>query len=179
MGFSRQEYWSGLPCPSPEDLPDPGLDTCKKKTKNKKKNSAVCMSHLNPSVVSVGFWERLQQPFFKTWALTSCFLFFFFILHKASGYSGFFSSCGVWGLCSSCGAWASHCSGFSSCGPWALGHRLNSLGTWASLLLGMWDLWSGIKPISPELADRSFTTEPPGKPKSYFKKRYKLCYIHK
>ena len=23
MGFSRQEYWSGLPFPSPEDLPDP------------------------------------------------------------------------------------------------------------------------------------------------------------
>ena len=23
MGFSRQEYWSGLPCPSPEDLPNP------------------------------------------------------------------------------------------------------------------------------------------------------------
>ena len=25
-GFSRQEYWSGLPCPPPEDLPNPGLD---------------------------------------------------------------------------------------------------------------------------------------------------------
>ena len=25
MGFSRQEYWSGLPFPSPGDLPDPGL----------------------------------------------------------------------------------------------------------------------------------------------------------
>ena len=25
MGFSSQEYWSGLPFPSPEDLPDPGL----------------------------------------------------------------------------------------------------------------------------------------------------------
>ena len=25
MGFSRQEYWSGLPFPSPEDLPDPGI----------------------------------------------------------------------------------------------------------------------------------------------------------
>ena len=24
MGFSRQEYWSGLPCPPPEDLPNPG-----------------------------------------------------------------------------------------------------------------------------------------------------------
>ena len=26
MGFSRQGYWSGLPFPSPEDLPDPGID---------------------------------------------------------------------------------------------------------------------------------------------------------
>ena len=25
MGFSRQEYWSGLACPSPGDLPHPGL----------------------------------------------------------------------------------------------------------------------------------------------------------
>ena len=25
MGFSRQQYWSGLPFPSPEDLPDPGI----------------------------------------------------------------------------------------------------------------------------------------------------------
>ena len=26
MGFSRQEYWSGLPFPPPEDLPDPGIE---------------------------------------------------------------------------------------------------------------------------------------------------------
>ena len=26
LGFSRQEYWSGLPFPSPEDLPDPGME---------------------------------------------------------------------------------------------------------------------------------------------------------
>ena len=26
MGFSRQEYWSALPFPSPEDLPDPGIE---------------------------------------------------------------------------------------------------------------------------------------------------------
>ena len=25
MGFSRQEYWSGFPFPSPGDLPDPGI----------------------------------------------------------------------------------------------------------------------------------------------------------
>ena len=25
VGFSRQKYWSGLPCPPPRDLPDPGI----------------------------------------------------------------------------------------------------------------------------------------------------------
>ena len=25
MGFSRQEHWCGLPFPSPEDLPNPGI----------------------------------------------------------------------------------------------------------------------------------------------------------
>ena len=27
MGFSSQEYWSGLPFPAPEDLPDPGIES--------------------------------------------------------------------------------------------------------------------------------------------------------
>jgi len=26
MGFSRQEYWSRLPCPPSGDLPDPGIE---------------------------------------------------------------------------------------------------------------------------------------------------------
>ena len=26
MGFSRQEYWSGMPCPPPGFLPDPGIE---------------------------------------------------------------------------------------------------------------------------------------------------------
>ena len=26
MGFFREEYWSGLPFPSPGDLPDPGIE---------------------------------------------------------------------------------------------------------------------------------------------------------
>ena len=26
MGFCKQEYWSGLPCPSPGDLPDPEIE---------------------------------------------------------------------------------------------------------------------------------------------------------
>ena len=27
MGFSRQEYWSGVPFPPPGDLPDPGIES--------------------------------------------------------------------------------------------------------------------------------------------------------
>ena len=27
LGFSRQEYWSGLPCPPPGDLPGPGIES--------------------------------------------------------------------------------------------------------------------------------------------------------
>ena len=27
MGFSRREYWSGLPFPSPGDIPDPGIES--------------------------------------------------------------------------------------------------------------------------------------------------------
>ena len=27
IGFSKQEYWSGLACPPPGDLPDPGKET--------------------------------------------------------------------------------------------------------------------------------------------------------
>ena len=26
MGFSRQQYWNGLPCPPPGDLPDPRIE---------------------------------------------------------------------------------------------------------------------------------------------------------
>ena len=26
MGFSRQDYWNGLPFPSPGNLPDPGIE---------------------------------------------------------------------------------------------------------------------------------------------------------
>ena len=26
MGFSREEYWSGLPCPPSGDLPNPGIE---------------------------------------------------------------------------------------------------------------------------------------------------------
>ena len=51
MGFSRQEYWSGLPCPPPGDLPDPGIKPA---------------SLMSPSLAGEFFttsttWEALNQ----------------------------------------------------------------------------------------------------------------------
>ena len=86
---------------------------------------------------------------------------------------------------------------FSSCGKWAplfimvrgpltiaaslvaehrlQTHRLSSCGSRAQLLRGMWDLpRPGLEPMSPALAVRFSTTEPPGKPHSVIFK----CYMH-
>ena len=80
-----------------------------------------------------------------------------------ASYCGGFSCYEAWAL----GAWTSVAvaCGLSSCSSWALEQRLNSCGTWALLLQSMWNLLgSGIEPMSPALAGRFFTTEPPGKP---------------
>ena len=50
MRFSRQEYWSGFPCPPPGDLPDPGIEL---------------ESFMSPALVGVFFttsatWEVLK-----------------------------------------------------------------------------------------------------------------------
>ena len=48
-------------------------------------------------------------------------------------------------------------------------HRLSSRGARALLLRGMWDLQdTAIKPVSPVSAGEFFTTEPPGKPRTFF-----------
>ena len=52
MGFSRQKYWNALPCLSPGDLPDPGIEP---------------MSLMSPALAG-GFsttrttWKTLENP---------------------------------------------------------------------------------------------------------------------
>jgi len=45
MGFSRQEYWSGLPFPSPGDLPDPGI-----------KLVLLCLLHWRWILYPLSYW---------------------------------------------------------------------------------------------------------------------------
>ena len=57
VGFSRQEYWSGLPFPSPGDLPNPGIeprsptlqvDSLPAEPQGKPKNTGVGSLSLSP-----------------------------------------------------------------------------------------------------------------------------------
>ena len=61
MGFSRQEPWSGLPCPSPGDLPDPGI----------KPRSPAFQANYYPSEPSGKLKDKGIRPFFFSfkWSL--------------------------------------------------------------------------------------------------------------
>ena len=48
MGFSRQEYWSGLSCPPPGDLPDPGIQTMSPATLGLQAGSLLLSLRGNP-----------------------------------------------------------------------------------------------------------------------------------
>ena len=53
MGFSRQEYWSGLPCPPPGDLPDPGIEPVSPVALALQVDS-LPLSHLGSPVLTTG-----------------------------------------------------------------------------------------------------------------------------
>ena len=80
MGFSRQEYWSGLPCLSPADLPNPEIEPgslalqadsllseppvgSKKKTKKQLHDLLILIYHLG-RLLSIRQLKR-EQYFFR------------------------------------------------------------------------------------------------------------------
>ena len=58
-GFSRQEYWSGLPCPPPGDLPDPGT----KPRSPALQADSLPLSHQGSPVVFIPFTKSLQRDY--------------------------------------------------------------------------------------------------------------------
>jgi len=71
MGFSSQEYWSGLPCPPPGDLPDPRIEPTSpvapalqadslllshQGSLNKKKNSYYLLDHEADIEQNLAIW---------------------------------------------------------------------------------------------------------------------------
>ena len=60
MEFSRQEYWSGLPVPSPGDLPDPGIEP---KSSTFQADSLLSELPGKPKYTGVGSLSLLQRIF--------------------------------------------------------------------------------------------------------------------
>ena len=58
MGFSRQECWSGLPFPSPGDLPDPGTDLSHK--------TDLLVEIILQTVVRINFKYDTNELIYKT-----------------------------------------------------------------------------------------------------------------
>ena len=60
MGFSRQEYWSGLPFPSPGDLPDPGIEPGSPTSKADALTSEPTgqLAHFQPSIKTHKIWVQ-------------------------------------------------------------------------------------------------------------------------
>ena len=52
-GFSRQEYWSGLPCPPPGGLPDPGIEPASPVTPALQVDSLL-LNHLESPHIALG-----------------------------------------------------------------------------------------------------------------------------
>ena len=55
MGFSRQEYWSGLLCPPPGNLPDPAI----------KLSSLMSPALAGEFFTTSATWEALHRPHLK------------------------------------------------------------------------------------------------------------------
>ena len=99
MEFSRQEYWSGMPFPSPGDLPDPGIQP---KFPTLQADSLSSESPGKPKNTGVGSLSLLQL-IFLTQELYWGFLHCRWILYQLS-YQGRYdnmTNCGIneWILC--------------------------------------------------------------------------------
>ena len=72
MGFPRQEYWSGLPFPSPWDFPDPGIEPGLLHCRQILPPEPPPRGKLEYSWVGVGMWVRAQDQAnaLGSWALS-------------------------------------------------------------------------------------------------------------
>ena len=72
MGFSRQEYWSGLPFPSPGDLPNPGIEPTSPALQADALTSEPPGKPKNTGVGSLSLLQRIFLTQESNWSLLHC-----------------------------------------------------------------------------------------------------------
>ena len=175
-GFSRQEYWSGFPCPSPGDLLNPGIIH---RSPTLQVDSLPFEPLGKPVYLDTIFkclwgwmWFKSQFLFLFIYFRMCCLRCYghFSLVTASGGYPEIAVSALLIGVASFVakhgreGTWAliAAACGLSSCSSQALDDRLNSCSQQALSLHGMWyPFRSGIEPVSSALIGGVFTTEPP------------------
>ena len=69
MGFTRQEYWSGLPCPPPGDLPNLGTEPRSPPVQG---DSLSSSHHGSPRVCSLSLFQGVFPIQESNWGLLHC-----------------------------------------------------------------------------------------------------------
>ena len=84
MEFSRPEYWSGEPLPSPGDIPNPGIEP---RSRTLQADSLLAESQGKPKNTGVGSLSLLQQIFLTqelNWGLLHCRLILYQLSYEGS-----------------------------------------------------------------------------------------------
>ena len=71
-GFSRPEYWSGLPCPPPRDLPNPGIKPRSPTLKADSLPSDPLGKPINTEVGSLSLLQGIILTQKSNWGLLHC-----------------------------------------------------------------------------------------------------------
>ena len=88
MEFSRLEYWNGLPCPPPGDLPNPGI---KPRSPAMQLNSLPADPPGKPKNTGVGSLSLLQGTFLTqeiNWSLLHCRQILYQLSYQGSPLQG-------------------------------------------------------------------------------------------
>ena len=98
MGFSRQEYWSGLPFPSPGDLPDPGIEP---RSPALQADALTSEPPGKPQYCSEEFKKPVAQNWFKV-SVFGCGLCDTLLFGFWSGFSFLVNNCYIQSVITSC-----------------------------------------------------------------------------
>ena len=80
MGFSRQEYWSGLPCPPPGDLPNSGIEPTSPKSPAVAGRFCTTGTTWEAPIPPVGMGK--ENILRETEGVYACVNFFFFLCER-------------------------------------------------------------------------------------------------
>ena len=166
MEFSRQEYWSGWPFPSPGDLPNPGIEP---RSPTLQADSLPAEAPGKPKNTGVGSSSRSSQPRNQTWVSCIAGRFFTTWAMRAGLSKLFYRDCCSVSKSGRTLGDPMDCSPPGSSVPVIPQGRILE---WVAISFSRGSSWPRVWTHVSCTAEWFFTTEPPGKPFCHHKSAY-------